>query len=104
MSKFFVALFACAALLSAQMNNGTLEGVVSDPTGAAVPGAAVQVTNLSTNQGFKTTTNERGEWLVPALPIASYRIAVTKTGFKSSVSDNVEIHAGVPVSVNVKLE
>src|SRR5438270_4124422 len=104
MSKLFVALFACAALLFAQMNNGTLEGVVSDPTGAAVPGAEVQVTNLATGQAFKTTTTERGEWVIPALPIAPYRIAATKPGFKASVSDNVEIHAGVPVSVNMKLE
>src|SRR2546429_9886332 len=99
MSKLFVALFACAALLSAQMNNGTLEGVVSDPTGAAVPGAEVQITNLATGQAFRTTTSERGEWVIPALPIASYRIAVTKQGFKASVSENVEIHAGVPATV-----
>ena len=74
MSKLFTALFVCAALLFAQMNNGTLEGVVSDPTGAAVPGADVQVTNLATGQAFKTNTSERGEWVIPALPIASYRI------------------------------
>jgi hypothetical protein len=66
-----------------------MDGTVSDPTGASVPGAAVQVINVATGQVFKTESNERGEWALSSMAAATYRISVSKPGFKSAVADSV---------------
>ena len=75
-----------------------------DPTGAAVPAADVTVTNLATDQVFKLQTNDRGEWALPSMAAAKYKVVVSKPGFKAGVAAEVEVNAGVPASVNVKLE
>src|SRR5260370_38106550 len=72
-----------ATLFFSQVNTSRIDGVVTDPSGAAVPGAEVTVTNLATDQNFKTTTDERGEWALPSMAAATYKIAVSKPGFKA---------------------
>lgn len=102
--KKVLVLLCLAAPLAFSQAAGSLDGSVVDQTGAAVPGAEVAVTNLATGQGFKTATNERGEWSLPSMAAAEYKIAVTKSGFKSGVVPSVTVSAGVPATVNVKLE
>src|SRR5262249_18526041 len=85
-------------------SNAPISGTVTDPTGAAVPGADVTVTNTATSQGNKTSTNEKGEFVVPSLPAGTYKVAVTKSGFKAATADNVVLNAGVPASVDIRLE
>src|SRR5215468_5739560 len=104
MKKLLLLLACCAGLAFSQGTTALLSGTVIDPTGAAVPGASVSVTNLATDQGFKATTNERGEWALPSMAAAFYKVVVTKNGFKSGVAPSVEVNAGVPASVNIKLE
>jgi Carboxypeptidase regulatory-like domain len=98
-----VALFF-ASLVFSQVNTSRLDGVVTDPTGAAVPGAEVTVTNLATDQSFKATTAEDGGWALPSMAAAKYKITVSKSGFRVGLISGVEINAGVPATVNVKLE
>jgi hypothetical protein len=83
---------------------GRIDGTVVDPTGAAIPGAEASVTNVATGQPFKATTNERGEWTLPSMAAGEYKVVITKSGFKSGVVPSVTVSAGVPASVNVKLE
>ena len=83
---------------------GRIDGSVTDPTGAAVPGAEVAVTLIATGQPFKATTNERGEWTLPSMAAAEYKVVVTKPGFKSGIVPSVTVNAGVPALVNMKLE
>src|SRR5215471_11975927 len=104
MKKLAALVCLAASFVFAQGNTSRLDGTVVDPTGAAIPGAEVVVTNISTDQGFKTATNERGEWTVPSMPAAVYKVVVTKTGFKSGVAPRVEVNAGVPATVNINLE
>ncbi|MCU1238557.1 MAG: hypothetical protein JWP63_6524, partial [Candidatus Solibacter sp.] len=103
MKKLLAALTLCAALLFSQASS-RMDGVVTDPSGAAVPGAEVTVTNLATDQILKTTTTENGEWVLPSMPAAKYRITVSKPGFKAGLAASVEVNAGVPATVNMKLE
>ncbi len=99
-----VALVLCAANLFAQGNTAALSGIVTDPTGAAVPGAEVEVLNTATSLAAKTAANDHGEWSVPSLPAGNYRVSVTKAGFKAATVAGVVIEAGVPASIPVRLE
>jgi hypothetical protein len=104
MKRLLGALFLCASLAFAQINTARIDGVVTDPTGSAVPSAEVTVTNNATGLQVKTTTNERGEFSVPSLPVARYKVSVTKAGFRVANLENIAINAGVPATVNVNLE
>jgi hypothetical protein len=75
-----------------------------DPTGAAVPAAEITATNMDTGAVAKTTTGERGEFTLPSLLAAHYRVSGTKAGFKMQTSTGVEVNAGVTSTVNLKLE
>ena len=106
MKTLLVAAALClfAALAFSQGNTALLNGSVVDPTGAAVPAAEVAVGNAATGQTIKTNTNERGEWAVPSMPAGTYRVTVTKPGFKVANVTGVVMSAGVPATVPVKLE
>ena len=66
MRHFFLTVFAvCAAL--AQVDSGGISGVVSDGTGAVIPGVQVQVTQENTNVRTDLTTNASGFYAAPAL-------------------------------------
>lgn len=97
---FFCASASCLA----QVTTSRLEGTVLDPQGALVPGAQIQVVNVQTGVVFNQTSNERGYWVVPSLPTATYRVTVTLQGFKKATVDRVKVDAGVPANVNVTLE
>src|SRR5262245_55500976 len=68
MKKLAAFVWLAASFVFAQGNTSRLDGTVVDPTGAAIPGAEVVVTNIATDQGFKAATNERGEWTLPSMP------------------------------------
>jgi hypothetical protein len=95
-------LFASSAL--GQVDVTAVSGIVKDPSGAAVPGAEIQVTNISTNGRYRVQSNEKGEYAVPALPAGAYAVSVTKSGFKTGAVDNVILQVGVPATVNVDLQ
>jgi len=81
-----------------------LSGTVTDPQGAAVPNARVVVTNDQIGRSYEAKTTERGEWVLPSLPPATYRVSVSAPGFKTAVVPGVKIEAGVPAAVNITLE
>src|SRR6185437_3342969 len=102
--KLLAALLLCVTLAFSQGSTATLNGTVTDPTGAAVPAADVQLTNTATNATIKTTTNDQGQYAFPSIGGGNYRVSVAKTGFKSATIDNIVMEAGVPASVPVRLE
>ncbi|HLH19621.1 MAG TPA: carboxypeptidase-like regulatory domain-containing protein [Bryobacteraceae bacterium] len=104
MTRFLVLLSLTAALAFAQVDVTSVNGVVTDPSGAAVPGASVTATNAATGAKFTASTNDRGEYAIPSIPAGAYKLAVTKAGFKTGAVDNVALSVGVPGTVNVKLE
>src|SRR4051794_38311858 len=62
-----------------------VSGTVSDPTGAAVVGAPVTITETSKHTVFNTITDQSGAFLFPSLPVGPYRLEVKATGFKEYV-------------------
>ena len=98
-------VLALVGILSAQVSvTGSINGIVTDPTGATVPSAKVHVINLANNSTADATTNERGEYVVLSLPEGFYRVEVTASGFRQEVVDRLKIDVATPATLNVKLE
>ncbi|MBI2688958.1 MAG: TonB-dependent receptor [Acidobacteria bacterium] len=97
-----VPLLAVAAL--AQSSTATLQGLISDSSGAAVPGAEVAITNSATNITRRFTTSDSGLYSFPLLPPGTYRVEVIKSGFKPATRDNVLLQVSDRVSLDLKLE
>ena len=93
--KIFIlpALILCFSVVcSAQTFRGGIQGTVTDPNGAVVPGAEVTITSPDTGLTRTIVTDDSGTYSVSELPIGSYRIIVKKSGFQSPpVSARVEV-------------
>src|SRR5438552_18812987 len=61
---------------SAQIDRGTIQGVVRDQTGAVIAGAKIQIIRIDTNSTLDLATNEEGLYTAPNLPVGDYRIVV----------------------------
>jgi Carboxypeptidase regulatory-like domain/TonB-dependent Receptor Plug Domain len=78
-------------------------GKVTDSSGATVPGATVHVINNATGAERTATTNDSGDWSVPNIPPANYRIRVEKQGFKTSQILSLDIEIGKAANGSVTL-
>jgi hypothetical protein len=95
--------FPLSVFSQTTVGTGSVVGIVSDPSGAVVPGAKVTVTNLSTGQRISLTTNNAGAFNSGALVPGNYAAKVTAKGF-SSVETHVTVQVGNTATVNVKLQ
>jgi len=99
---------ACLAAFTlpavAQVYSGSLTGVVTDPTGAVVPGA--KVTLIETDKGYEhnTTTDATGRYVIRQLPPSTYRLKVESQGFKTSVREGITLNVMQQASADVALE
>jgi hypothetical protein len=98
------ALFLLLAPVYAQKITGTISGVVTDPSGAVVPGATVEITNVATALTRTAVTNDMGEYTAPDLVNGVYRIVVKQASYKESVVQNIELHVASTALVNVQLQ
>ena len=92
------ALFAQAA------STGTVAGTVTDPSGAAVAGAAVTLVDPSTNDSRKTTTNETGRYLFANVPPGTYNLTINKTGFRVTKFSGQVVTVGSALTLNATME
>jgi len=99
-----IALLALAFTLHAQQLGGRLEGVVSDPQGAAVPGARVAATHQETNTGYQATTSETGAFAIPNVRLGRYTLTVDAPGFRQAVIKDVLVEVGGTATVAVTLQ
>src|SRR5947209_3804840 len=103
--RFLTALAVCAGLAFSQsVTTSTMDGTVSDPQGSAIVGAAVTIANSETGQTLKAVSDDRGHWVLPAMPAGLYRVSVGMQGFRTSIFEAVKMDAGVPATVNARLE
>ena len=101
-----VAIFVLltAATLMAQTFRGTILGTVTDPSGAVVSGATVKVRNVGTGQERTTTTSADGSYAIPELPIGTYAVTITQSGFQSAVASSVEVGVASERRVDAQLK
>jgi len=83
---------------------GSIQGTVSDQSGAVVQAADVTVRNLETNASRTTTTSGTGVYSVPNLPVGHYEITVKKAGFKTYRLDDVQLTVSQALGVDAALE
>jgi hypothetical protein len=93
-----------ASILLAQGERGSLNGTITDPNGAAVPGATVTATSVDRSTEFKTTTTDAGVYRLPYLPAGNYRITASATGFRTSVAENVNLAVAQTLTVDLRME
>src|SRR4030095_6151804 len=79
-ATLLIVLFASVLSLSAQIDRGTIQGVVRDQTGAVIPGAKVQIIRIDTNSTLDLATNEEGLYTAPNFPVGDHRVAVDQGG------------------------
>jgi len=87
-----------------QTNVGSLTGTVSDPSGAAVPGAQVVLTNTDTQTAQSAETDSAGVYVFGGLPLGSYKVTVTHPGFETVVREGIVLASGVNQRVDVALQ
>jgi len=90
--------------LHAQIDRGAIVGQITDSIGAIVPGAKIQVTNVNTNTSIALEANEQGLYTASNLPRGTYRVVVTREGFKTASSPAAELGASITLRVDIKLE
>ncbi len=90
--------------LQAQAVKGTLLGTVTDANGAVVTGANVTITQVSTNIGRSTATNESGHYVFENLDRGTYRLEIQAPGFKKAIRDNVDVLVNYDTRVDMRLE
>src|SRR2546425_4969925 len=88
----------------AQVLYGSLVGHVTDPNGAAVPGAKVEVVNVSTQATKSTTTDEDGAYSVTDLVPSVYKLTVAAASFKTALGAAIRIDANMVGRVDVELQ
>jgi outer membrane receptor protein involved in Fe transport len=106
-SSTFLLLLGAALLLiqvaPAQTFRGGMNGVVTDQSGAVVPGAEVIAIDTATSVQHATVTSSGGEFTFPDLPLGSYNVTAAAPGFQKVQVDKVEIKAGSIYSLPIKL-
>jgi hypothetical protein len=93
-----------APLLDAQSERGSITGIITDSSGAAIANAPVTVTNQATGTAEHVFTSSAGEYNAPNLAPGVYRIEVSATGFRNFIENSITVTAGATVRADAKLQ
>jgi hypothetical protein len=97
----FLTLFA--SISTAQQTAGNIRGVVTDPSGAVVPGARVTARQVQIGLSRNVTTSQDGTYLLVELPIGNYRLEASAPGFRSYVQQGISLHVNETLDIPVQL-
>jgi hypothetical protein len=112
MIRFWFMRFIAAAMLLAtpltaaaqsQAINGSIEGMVRDSSGAALPGVTVTITNTETGAQRSVVTGGEGEYRAPLLPLGKYDVVAELSGFKKFEQKGITLQAGQVALINIGL-
>jgi Carboxypeptidase regulatory-like domain len=98
-----VVILLLAVVAYSQTFRGAINGTVTDPSGAVVANASVTATNMATDVAITATTTSDGAFSFQDLPLGTYKISVSASGFKPVTVDNVNVTAGGAYTLPVKL-
>jgi hypothetical protein len=104
LSRVWLMLWTGSCLTLSAQTTGAIGGQVSDPTGAAVPNAIVEVENVGTGLVRTAVTDAVGTYLIPALPLGDYKLSVSAPGFKVFSQSGISLELGQNARVDVSLE
>jgi len=106
MSVFLFLLVSggCAHLRAQSVAVAQIQGVISDPSGAAVPDAEIQATQTDTGLAVKTVSGSGGNYILPNLLVGPYSLVVSAKGFAGYAQSGIILHVGDKVRINVTLK
>ena len=99
-SQWSVWLLCVSSGRAQTSGNSSLSGVVSDPTGAVVPGATVEIHNPVSQFSRSTTTDGEGRFTFTNVPFNPYHLSVTAKGF-GAYSQDLDVRSAVPLNLKV---
>jgi len=99
-----LALAVAPSLYAQAVNTGTIVGQVTDPSSAAVAGATVTLTDVTTNTSRSLQTNADGRYVFPAVPPGTYDLTVTAKGFRESKVSKSTVTVQTQLTLNVQLQ
>jgi Carboxypeptidase regulatory-like domain/TonB dependent receptor len=99
-----LATVLAAAVANAQTSRGTVTGTVLDPSGAPVPGAALNLTATSTGVLVSTRSNSAGMYRFDAVDPGAYSLAVQHPGFKTFLANGIAVESNRTATIDPRLE
>jgi hypothetical protein len=103
MTMIALGLLVSSSLMAQIVPTATLTGSVSDPSGAVVPSATVQIVNAETQVAQQTTSDAQGRFLFSFLQPGSYQLNVFAVGFGKYQQTGITLNVNAPATVNVHL-
>jgi len=100
---FCIVSLTVVSSVLAQSPNGTINGRILDPSGAAIVGAEVMIVNDATRVQYASKTNGDGIYVVTNLPPGPYRLQVAKPGFKTLIKPDIVLNVQDSVAINFTL-
>ena len=100
---FMVLVCAWTAPALAQQTTATLVGIVTDESGAVVPGVTIVAKQLSTGRAFEAVSRSTGDYTLQLLPLGDYEVAFQLSGFQTVTVKGITLHVNDRVEVNGKL-
>jgi hypothetical protein len=98
------AMSATTNVMAQLGGTGAIQGIITDPGGAVVPGATVTATNVGTSVSTTRQTNDAGLYLIKPLPPGEYKVVVSLSGFLTIIQEKVIVDALSTVTVDLGLK
>src|ERR1035441_1773981 len=95
-----VCLSLCALAAFAQTDRGTITGTITDPAGAVVPNAPIEARNVDTGAVYPGASSGTGNYTIAQLPVGTYELSVTVSGFKKYVRTGITVDVAGTVRVD----
>jgi hypothetical protein len=109
--KFLLQIFllllvfmSATFVLGQAVNYAEIQGRILDPTGATIPGAKVDATNVDTGLVRSVTSNGDGAYTLPNLPVGHYKLDVSAAGFKEYIQNGIILQVNESPTINVSLQ
>jgi Carboxypeptidase regulatory-like domain len=98
-----IQLISNAAVVRADVT-GSIQGVVRDPSQAAIAGAQLTIVNVETNLQYHATSGADGSYRILALPAGNYKLTASATGFRNFVESDVVVKVNDQLEINITMQ
>ncbi len=104
MKRILIALCCLVVPAWGQVDTGMIVGTVRDASGAAIPKAAVTITETQTNNRFEVESDKQGDYVSPPLKVGTYSVSVAMAGFKVYKRDGIILNVQDRLRVDPQME
>ncbi|MGB7622926.1 MAG: carboxypeptidase-like regulatory domain-containing protein, partial [Terriglobia bacterium] len=97
-------VFASSLCAQSSITTGVIQGTVTDPSGAVVPGTSIEVKNLDTNLTKNASSDNDGRFVFLQLPPGRYALTASKQGFATLVQENFNLTVGQAITLDLSMK